>query len=451
MYAAAAFAAVALVGCEEKIDTPAEDPGNTDDEEQVTPPDVNGEQTMTLEASSDAVTLDAAKLSETALTFTWTAARELPEEYEVSYSVELALASDTQFANADKKTVEDGLTVSYTHEKLQTLVTDTWAQPMGQAVELTFRVTASWTGGDQEPKPEVCTANVTVTPYIEEMTLPDFAAESVSLSGAGLSAGVAVSKTLENDAVYAVVQTLEAGKLSIPVQTADGAAYICPAEGDGAFQDGVAVPAVMKNVSYAWTIPSAGDYRIVINMTDKTVTIYSPENEFNRNYVIEEWYIAGKPANHPNPVRNTEVTELWLRGHWDDSNPNQSWGWSKGRKLDAVQSAADPQVLVYSGDALWKGTENHLAVMQSIVFDSGNGNGEITWDINNVPVIAPARIDEDGDGYNDTAKRSVEAVLGEWMDMSVGSDLREVFWSTPDGVNFIVVDLRNMKIKMETR
>ena len=112
MYAAAAFAAVALVGCEEKIDTPAEDPGNTDDEEQVTPPDVNGEQTMTLEASSNAVTLDEAKLSETALTFTWTAARELPEEYEVSYSVELALASDTQFANADKKTVEDGLTVS---------------------------------------------------------------------------------------------------------------------------------------------------------------------------------------------------------------------------------------------------------------------------------------------------------------------------------------------------
>ena len=83
------------------------------------------------------------------------------------------------------------------------------------------------------------------------------------------------------------------------------------------------------------------------------------------------------------------------------------------------------------------------------MWDSGDGKGETTWDINNVPVITPPRKDDDTDGVSDNY--IIEATLGEWMDISIGSDLREVFWTTPSGINFIVFDLRNMKIRMETK
>ena len=432
-----------LAGCEEQEAPVSDNEGNGS---EVTPPDINGDQTMALTASAKEVTLDSGKLTETALTFTWTAARELPEEYEVAYKAELDLASN-DFSAAETTTVADGeLAVSYTHEKLQSLITEKWSRPMSAPVELAFRVTASWTGGSQTPDPEVCTETVTVTPYAVSVELPDFAADEVSLGGTAVPAGASVQKTLENESVFAIVQEMEEGDLTIPVKCPDGtAAYICPVSGNGLFKDGEPIPAVMKTLPENWAIPSAGAYRVVVSMTDKTVTMYSPGNEFNKNYSLT-WYIAGKPASHPNAI-TSEVTGLWLRGDWDKSK--NSWGWGDGVDMKVIQSAADPQIFVYDGEALSSGTKNHFAILQSIVWDSGDGKGETTWNINNVPVITPPRKDDDTDGVSDNY--IIKATLGEWMDISIGSDLREVFWTTPSGINFIVFDLRNMKIRMETK
>ena len=60
----------------------------------------------------------------------------------------------------------------------------------------------------------------------------------------------------------------------------------------------------------SWQIPSSGDYRIVIDMLDKTVTIYSPENKFNEPFTVT-WQPNSNASLTP---ITTVVTNLWLRG-----------------------------------------------------------------------------------------------------------------------------------------
>ena len=158
-YAAAALVVTALAGCK------------NDNLEEGTPQDsgVNGEATMTLEVSSDNVVLDKTKLDETALTFTWTAARELPEEYVLTYTTELDIASSENYATADKKELKaDELSLSYTTKELQALLVDKWEQSVGLPVKLKFRVTASWTGGTEKAEPEVQTKVIQVAAYNDE-------------------------------------------------------------------------------------------------------------------------------------------------------------------------------------------------------------------------------------------------------------------------------------------
>ena len=421
----------------------------------------NDESKMALTVTPEgAVTLDEAKPDETALTFSWTAAREVEGEYELSYKVELDLESNN-FAEAVSETLDsEVLTKSYTVSELQTLITDTWGQPSTEAASLSFRVTASWTGGTETPEPEMCVGKVTVRPYPVSEELEGFAVSGVRLGGEVLDAEVEVSKTVECEldckAVYAAVQSLGAGGLTIPVTDAAGeTGYLCPADGNGAFKDGTPVAFKVMNLPEEWSVDSPGDYRVVVNATDKTVTIYSPENEFNKNYTLD-WYIAGKPENHPNQIQGTEVKEIWLRGTWDVAK--NSWGWGDGQQLPVVQSAADPQVFIYEGEGLNSYNEGesksecHFAIIQSIKWDSGGKNeqgtliGETTWNINNVPVIAPKRTD------GSTSKIYVDAEFGKWLNCAIGSEYRETFWSIqPDGVNFIVIDLRNMRVWMEMR
>ena len=421
---------------------------------------VSSKQTMELTFPEEEIVLEEGKGDETALTFSWTAAREMPDGYELSYKVELDLESNN-FAEAVSETLDsEVLTKSYTVSELQTLITDTWGQPSTEAASLSFRVTASWTGGTETPEPEMCVGKVTVRPYPVSEELEGFAVSGVRLGGEVLDAEVEVSKTVECEldckAVYAAVQSLGAGGLTIPVTDAAGeTGYLCPADGNGAFKDGTPVAFKVMNLPEEWSVDSPGDYRVVVNATDKTVTIYSPENEFNKNYTLD-WYIAGKPENHPNQIQGTEVKEIWLRGTWDVAK--NSWGWGDGQQLPVVQSAADPQVFIYEGEGLNSYNEGesksecHFAIIQSIKWDSGGKNeqgtliGETTWNINNVPVIAPKRTD------GSTSKIYVDAEFGKWLNCAIGSEYRETFWSIqPDGVNFIVIDLRNMRVWMEMR
>ena len=65
-------------------------------------------ETMTLEASAQDVVLDAEEVDKVALTFTWTPAREMPDDYLVTYVTFLDVEGN-DFSNAVRQVVDDGV------------------------------------------------------------------------------------------------------------------------------------------------------------------------------------------------------------------------------------------------------------------------------------------------------------------------------------------------------
>lgn len=411
---------------------------------------LDNKETMTLTSSETSMKLvENTPADEPVVTFTWTPAREMPEEYLVTYVTMLDLKVNQFGTSTVIRNVEDDgvFSRSFTTAQLQSYITNLWGQPVSEDVTLSFKVIAKWSGGDKFIMPESRTVDVDVRPYRPVV----FDADVVYISGSaktGISRQI-VTKTLENDYVYAIVSNLKEGGLTIPVSYEGLTQYISP-QGDGTFQDGVTLPAKMLGENedgtapdgISWQIPSSGDYRIVIDMLDKTVTIYSPENKFNEPFTVT-WQPNSNASLTP---ITTVVTNLWLRG--------ATAGWAKyGKDLKLTQSLADPQVLVYKGDPINNGDgRTSFSIISKYVYD-GNGDGsEEEYNVNNAYQFAPARIDSDGDGIQDKGSDYTQNLaLGTWMPMSGGTDIRGNYFKCNKGTNFIVFDLRNMRIRFETK
>lgn len=414
---------------------------------------LDNDETMTLEVSSTEVSLvENTPIDEPVLTFTWTPAREMSDDYILTYVTMLDLKINEFGSTTVKRTVlDDGVySCSYTTEELQSYIVDDWGQSVSEVATLTFKVIAKWEGGSKFIMPETRTVDVEVLPYKPAV----FDADVVYVSGSaktGISRQM-IDKTLENEYLYAEIVNLKPGELTIPVEYDGYIQYISPDVDNVTFNDGEAVPAKMIAEAESgiapegagWVIPESGDYRVVIDMLNKNVTIYSPDNEFNNPFVLT-WI-----PNGPNSVLTvpivTEVTNLWLRG--------DTAGWkAEGVDLHLIQSKADPQILVYSGDAISSGDgRTSFAVISSYVYDGNNDGEDETYNVNNAAVFAPPRVNPDEDGEQSAGNDyTQELTVGAWMPMSVGSDLRGNYWKCNKGTNFIVFDLRNMRIKFETK
>lgn len=159
----------------------------------------------------------------------------------------------------------------------------------------------------------------------------------VAVEVAGATSG-ALTQTLEDENVYANLLSIS-GEFDIAVQFGGSKYYLCPA--DAEFQDGEAVKVSLKKTAEThWSLPEAeGEYRLVYNKLDGTLTIYSPENEFNENLVVEFKY---QNLNHWIMTKTFTSGNYFIRTGtgWD--------GWS-GKPYAFQTSLADSQLLVWSG------------------------------------------------------------------------------------------------------
>ena len=397
---------------------------------------VNNEEKMELTVSAASVKLNEEKLSDEVLTFSWTSARVMPEGYKVSYVTMLDLKSN-QFGTSTviRNLENEGVfSRSYTTEQLQNYITQNWGQSVSEEVTLSFKVIAKWDSEEKYIMPEVRTADVNVMPYKPLV----FDADIVYVSGSaktGVSQQI-VSRTLENEYLYAIVTNLKPGQLTIPVTYEGMTQYIAPVS-DGAFKDGEPVEAKMIAAAddgaapeeAGWEITGNGEYRVVIDMLNKKVTIYSPENEFNEPLIIT-WY----PNNDENKGKvTTEINTETL-----DYYTSDTWGWKD--LAGVTQSLADPRILVYSGEAL-KGGQIKFVIGNGGVTDTGE-----EWTVNNCYCFSSELLDPD-------TSRDVSVIAGQWTPMSGGSSSaqRNSYFNKLSGMNFIVFDFRNMRIKAESR
>ena len=153
----------------------------------------------------------------------------------------------------------------------------------------------------------------------------------VAVEAGGEAVGT-LSRTLEDENVYANLVELSAGEADITLQFNGDKYYLCPA--DGTFSDGAAVKAsLQKTAGTKWSIPADDTYRIVFNKLGNTVRIYSSANEFNKPRIVEFEYSGG------DWIVSRELTSgtYYVRG------ANQ---WYNGEAHQFSASLADPRILV---------------------------------------------------------------------------------------------------------
>ena len=354
------------------------------------------EEFLELTASSTSIALDENNLTDNILTFSWTEAREMSDDYIVSYTTKMDVVGNNFGTSTVILTYEDDgvFSKSFTSEQLQNWANDKWKLPVNKPFTLQFRVIAEWEGGPTFEAPEVRTIMVDVQPIKVEV----FDADKVFIAGSAVPGNqLEITKTVENESQYAWFGNLNAGELQIPVELQGLTYYIVPEDGEGTLDDGEAESVKMQEDPISWNIPADGEYRIVVNMQKTEVTIYSAAKALQP--AVVEWPLDGVP-------QTTTVEKLWRYG-------SDGWAW---KEINFVQSLADPQIFIYSGAAFSGRTK----------FGVHPHNQSYVYTGNNTAV--------------DTS-----VTLGNSYELFAGysGNERNAYFSIPSGTNFIILDLRN--------
>ena len=415
-------------------------------------------ETMTLEASAQDVVLDAEEVDKVALTFTWTPAREMPDDYLVTYVTFLDVEGN-DFSNAVRQVVDDGVfTKEYTTQELQNLLVERWNKNYSRAVNMQFKVIAKWEGGEKYVMPEVRTIDFSVRPF-RPLT---FDADRIFLSGDAMTGTTRkpMGKTPESDYIYAEEVYLRAGEMTIPIEYQGMTSYICPADGSVEVPDndqvdskpaGTQYNAVVKELKAdatlpAWKIPVEGYWRVIIDIENKTVKFFSPKNRLEP-LTVEFAYEGRNPASWI-------LTKTLLAGNYY-LNSMTGWDSWKGKAFPFVVSKVDPMILIWSGasfnmtDALCVKVAQGPAEVDNIRAGEGTGgedpvkNGAGMKFISKVLAFVPAS--EPGVA----ATADMELKMGEWMNTVPVVSNRKWKPASTVKISRITIDARNNKIRFD--
>ena len=352
------------------------------------------------------------------MTFNWTEARQMPDDYIVSYTTKLDIVGNNfGSSTAIVTSEEDGIfSRSFTSEQLNNWANEKWKLPVNKKFTLEFRIIVEWTGGPTFEVPDVSTVEVEVTPIKVEV----FDADKMSLAGSAMNEETEISKTIENANQYAWLGDFTRGELQIPVQLDGLTYYITPEDGDGTLKDGQPVNVKMQETPISWEIKEPGRYRVVIDMKEKQATIYSPATD------MKSLSVTFRPNGaDTNPETTMEVTELWAYGG------GTGWG---VKKLGCTPSLADPQILVYNGTAI--AGDMKFCIAQNFSVDG------VDYNQNNVYCFT-CPLKADGKRQNLSLELNKEAELHGASD----GETRNSYYKVPSGTNQIIFDLRHMTIK----
>ena len=415
-------------------------------------------ETMTLEASAQEVVLDAEEVDKVALTLTWTPAREMPDDYLVTYVTFLDVEGN-DFSNAVRQVVDDGVfTKEYTTQELQNLLVEKWNKNYSRAVNMQFKVIAKWEGGEKYVMPEVRTVDFSVRPF-RPLT---FDADRIFLSGDAMTGTTRkpMGKTPESDYIYAEEVYLRAGEMTIPIEYQGMTSYICPADGSVEVPDndqvdskpaGTQYNAVVKELKAdatlpAWKIPVEGYWRVIIDIENKTVKFFSPKNRLEP-LTVEFAYEGRNPASWI-------LTKTLLAGNYY-INSMTGWDSWKGKAFPFVVSKVDPMILIWSGasfnmtDALCVKVAQGPAEVDNIRAGEGTGgedpvkNGAGMKFISKVLAFVPAS--EPGVA----ATADMELKMGEWMNTVTVVSNRKWKPASTVKISRITIDARNNKIRFD--
>ena len=379
-------------------------------------------ETLTLTASSADIVLDEEHLTDPVLTFEWTPARQVSDDFLVTYTTKLDVVTNNFGSSTTIVTVEDEgiFSRSFTSEQLNNWANERWNLPVNQNFTLAFRVIAEYVGGETYEMPEVRTVEVNVTPIHVDI----FAADKMSIDGSSVVGGeTEIEKTVENENLYAWYGDLQIGELQVPVEFDGLNYYLVPADGESDIHDGELIDVKMQETPVSWNIPAAGKYRLLIDMQNKQVRFYSEATD------LQPLSVTFRPNGaETNPVTTMIVTDLYAYGG------GTGWG---VRKLNLKQSMADPQVLIYDAeehDGTKLSGSMNFCVAQNFTVE------EVSYNQNNANCFTNPLNLEGG-------RQNLSLTLNKVGKLHGGADCetRNSYYQIPEA-DLLILDLRNMTI-----
>ncbi|MCH5227828.1 MAG: SusE domain-containing protein [Muribaculaceae bacterium] len=245
---------------------------------------------------------------------------------------------------------------------------------------------------------------------------------------------------LEKEGLFAYYGTLNAGNLYMPMEFGGDTqvSFIPKNVEDHSINDGIskeftqALTDGVLDKGY-WEIPQEDNYRIVVDITEHTVTIYSPATD-KTNVVVS----YNNTVDGINPYTQ-EVTELWMWGGFNDSAHDSGLKAGFQEKFRMTQSVANPRVFVYYGSNIPRGTSTDD-------WSGATGVGALNFLVSNIENNVYAY------GSTISAQRNnhrgyLSVNLGDVLELVPGqSDNRYAYFCVPENCNFVVVDIENLTV-----
>lgn len=248
-----------------------------------------------MEASDTQIVLDESRADQTALTITWTAAKDYGDDYITSY--EYTVEHTTSTAEGIHEYEDDGVFVrEYTHRELQEMLINRFGQKTSSRSSLRFNVSATFSGPSLII-PDMASVVVSVKTYGPKQ----FAADEVFMAGTAVGDQPVKLSAGSNPDVYRYQGSLKAGSLNFPVKYDDENNLVVPEDPSAPLTtEPMAAKMVDQAEGGAWTIAAPDSYRVTLNFSTKTVTIIPVSQIFE----VDKIFLAGSA------VAGTEDVEV---------------------------------------------------------------------------------------------------------------------------------------------
>ena len=269
------------------------------------------------------------------------------------------------------------------------------------------------------------------------------------LVGNAAAGGKELKAALEDETKYAWFGELKAGNLKIARFSDSVPTYF---NHDGAFAFGVAEDIATSETAAVWTIPADGNYRVVYDKTNETVTVYDPVEDAKLYKTISGHLKAGD--------YDEDVTFILAPGQgliFGRKGSNDDGGGWDAKNINIQFSAADPQILVYTGGDI-KGDQLFA------IYGWKTADGKAYTNINSCFYIAK----------DEPTKGKYKVNLNEWISFAYGfcGDIVDPKFNESDGkdyirdykflfrnpesneitpTNFIIFDFHTNKVRFEHR
>lgn len=242
------------------------------------------ELAMELTPSTDAVALNEGAPNDVALTLNWSPAIDYGGEFVMEYRLQMDLVG-SKAETVIEYTDFDQFERSYTNKELHDILINKFQQLTSTNGEVKFTISVSY-AGPYTILPDVASASVKVKTYGDKQ----FLADKLFMSGTAVGENdVELTASAGNSSIYVYNGPLKVGTINFPALYGDEENAFCPESDTDIASEAMPAVVVDRKLAKSWNVTEADNYRVTVNLANKTVTIIASGDIIE----VDKIYLAG--------------------------------------------------------------------------------------------------------------------------------------------------------------